>query len=63
MEDKEDSEIAATMFKVSFIDGLPITVADIAVAMIKDLVIAQVYQYVLEGWPQKVVSDNFKTIY
>ena len=47
MEDKEDSEVAAAMFKVSFIDGLPIMAANVVVAMTKDPVIAQVYQYVL----------------
>ena len=53
MEEEADSgsEVAATMFKVSFIDSLPITASDIAVATTKDPIIAQVYQYVLEGWP------------
>ena len=63
MENEEDSEVAATMFKVSFIDSLPIMAADIAVATTRDPVIAQVYQYMLEGWPQKGVSDNLKTFY
>ena len=37
------------MFKISLIDGLPITAADITTATTKDPNIALVYQYVLEG--------------
>ena len=65
MEEEADSgsEVAATMFTVSFINSLPITASDIAAATTKDPIIAQVYQYVLEGWPQKGVNDNLKTFY
>ena len=64
IEDEEvGSETAATMFKVSLIDGLPITAVDIATATAKDPIIAPVYQYVLEGWPQKGVSENLKAFH
>jgi len=63
MEEDDDSEVSATMFKFSFIDSLPVTAADIAAATTKDLILAQVYQFVVEGWPQKGVSDNLKTFY
>ena len=38
------------MFKVSFINDLPVTPADIAAATVKDPILTQVCQYVLEGW-------------
>ena len=57
------SEAAAAMIKVFLMDGLPITAVDIAAAIAKDPIIAQVYQYVLEGWPQKGVNGNLKTFY
>ena len=45
------------------VQGLLIVASDIAASTTKDPIIAQVYQYVLEGWPQKGVSDNLKTFY
>ena len=43
MEDEGlESETAATMFKVSLMDGLPITAVDIATATAKDPIIAPV---------------------
>ena len=63
MEDEDDSEVAATIFKVSLIDGLPVTASDIATATTKDPILAEVLQYTLEGWPQKGVSDKLKAFY
>ena len=64
IEDEDlGSEMAAAMFKVSLMDGLPITVVDIATATAKDPIVAPVYQYVLEGWPQKGVSENLKAFH
>ena len=63
MQEEDESEVAATMFKVSLMDGLPITASDIAAATTKDPILSQVLQYTLEGWPQKGVSDNLKIFY
>ena len=62
---EEDYEAAAAtaMFKVSFIDGLPVTASDIAMETVKDVVLSRVYQYVLEGWPRGGVNDNLKPFY
>ena len=60
MQEDDDSKVAATMFKVSLIDGLPITASDIAAATTIDPRLSQVLQYTLEGWPQKGVSYNLK---
>ena len=54
MQQEDDLEVAAAMFKVSLIDGLPITALDIAAATTKDPSLSQVLQYMLEGWPQEV---------
>ena len=63
MQEEDESEVAATMFKMSLIDGLPITASDIAAATTKDPILSQVLQYTLEEWPQKGVSDNLKIFY
>ena len=36
MQEEDGSEVAAAMFEVSLIDGLPITASNIAAAAIKD---------------------------
>jgi len=56
--DEEDT--VDSLFKVSLVDGLPITATDIATETVKDSVLSHVYQYVLQGWPQKGVSDGLK---
>ena len=63
MQEEDDSKVAATMFKVSLIDGLPITALDIAAATTIDPRLSQVLQYILEGWPQKGVSYNLQIFY
>ena len=64
VQGEEDQDAAATaMFKVSFIDDLPITASDIAEETSKDSVLSHVYQYVMEGWPQGGVEDNLKPFY
>ena len=56
VQGEEDQDTAATrMFKISFIDKLSVTAADIATETCKDRVLSQVYQFVLEGWPQRGV--------
>ena len=61
---EEDQDAAAiAMFKVSFIDELPITASDIAEETSKDSVLSLIYKYVMEGWPQRGVEDNLKPFY
>ena len=59
--DKEDT--VDSIFQVSLVDGLPLTATNIAGETVKDSVLSRVYQYVLEGWPQKGVSDELKLFY
>ena len=49
MQEEDESEVAATMFKVSLINGLPITASDldIAAATTNDPLLSQVLQYTL----------------
>ena len=47
--DEEDS-----IFKISLVDGLPLTATDIAAETANDLGLSHLYQYVLAGWPQRV---------
>ena len=64
LQGEEDQDTAATrMFKISFIDELPVTAADIATETSKDRVLSQVYQFMLEGWPQRGVEDSLKPFY
>ena len=64
VEGDEAQEAAATaMFKVSFIDGFPITASDIAAETTKDPVLSHVYQYVLKWWPRRDIKDNLKPFY
>ena len=54
VQGEEDQDTAATaMFKISLIEDLPMTATDIAV-------LSQVYQFVLERWPQRGVGDGVK---
>jgi len=50
---EEEDNISDGVFKISLIDGLPLTATDIATEMVMDRVLSQVYQYVLGGWSQK----------
>ena len=64
IQGEEDQDAAATaMFKVSFIDELPIMASDIAEETSKDPVLSRIYQYIMEGWPQRDVEDNLKPFY
>ena len=64
VQGEEDQDTASTrMFKISFIDELPVTAADIATETSKDRVLSQVYQFLLEGWPQRGVEDGLKPFY
>ena len=64
IQGEEDQNAAATaMFKVSFIDELPIMASDIAEETSKDPVLPCIYQYIMEGWPQRGVEDNLKPFY
>ena len=59
--DEEDT--VDSIFKISLVDGLPLTATDIAAETAKDLGLLRLYQYVLAGWPQKGVSDKLKLFY
>jgi len=59
--DEEDT--VDNLFKVSPVDGLPIAAIDIATETIKDSVLSHFYPYVLQGWPQKNVSNGLKPFY
>lgn len=61
--EKDQDAMATAMFKVSFIDGLPVTAADIATETRKNPVLSHVYQFVLEGWAQRGVEDELKPFY
>ena len=61
VQGEEDQGAATTaMFKVSFIDDLPITALDIAEKTSNDSVLSFIYQYVMEGWlwPQRGVEHD-----
>ena len=49
MQEEGDPEVAATMFKVSLIDGLPITASDIAAATTKDPMFITGFAVYIEG--------------
>ena len=49
MQEEDDLEVAATMFMVSFIDWLSITVSDIDTTTTKEPSLSLVLQYTLEG--------------
>ena len=53
-------EDPVTVFQISHVDDLPVTVAQ---AISKDPVLVKVYQYVMEGWPHKPVEENIKPFY
>ena len=59
----QEGDMVDSMFKISLVDGLPLTAADIAGETVKDPILSHVYQYVLGGWPQKGVSDGLKPFY
>ena len=56
-------EDPVTVFQVSYVDELPITARDIALDTSRDPVLMKVYQYVMEGWPNKPVDDNIQPFY
>lgn len=58
LEQDDDADAIVSMFKVSFVDDIPVTTADIAAATAKDPILTQVYKYVPERWSQKGVSDD-----
>jgi len=51
----QKGDMVDSMFKISLVDGLPLTVAGIAG---EGYSISHVYQYVLRGLPQKDVSND-----
>ena len=54
---KEDTA-ATAMFKISFIEELPITATNIAFETNKDFVLSQEYQFVLEGWHKEELMTS-----
>ena len=61
-EDTEEED-TAQLFRVSFVDALPITAEEIAVETSKDKQLSRVYCYVMEGWPGKELPDALKPFY
>ena len=57
--DQDEREV----FRVSFVDALPVTAAEIASETTKDPVLSQVYHYVMEGWPRQGVSEQMRPLY
>lgn len=58
VEEDNDLDVLVAMFKVSFINDLPVTSADIAAATVKDPILTQVCQYVLEGLALIGMKEN-----
>ena len=58
-----DQEESREVFRVSFVDALPVTAAEIASETAKDPVLSQVYQYVMEGWPHQEVKEELRQLY
>ena len=63
IEGSEELEDPVAMFQVSFVEELPVTATDIARETSRDTILAKVYQYVMEGWPQKVQEGELKPFY
>ena len=61
-EDQEEED-TAQLFRVSFVDALPITAEEIAVETSKDRQLSQVYSYVMEGWPGKKLPEALMPYY
>ena len=59
----QDFEDPSTVFQVSYVEELPVMAADVAKETLKDATLATVYQYVMEGWPNKVQEDALKPYY
>ena len=57
--DQDEREV----FRVSFVDALAVTAAEIASETTKDPVLSQVYHYVMEGWPRQGVSEQMRPLY
>jgi len=49
----QEGDMVNSMFKISLVDGLPLTAADIAGETVKDPILSHVYQYVLWGLATK----------
>ena len=61
-EDQEEED-TAQLFRVSFVDALPITAGEIAIETSKDRQLSQVYSYVMEGWPGKKLPEALMPYY
>ena len=58
-----DQEENREVFRVSLVDALPVTAAEIASETTKDPVLSQVYHYVMEGWPRQGVSEVMRPLH
>lgn len=58
-----DGEEAREVFRVSFVDALPVTAVEIVSETAKDPLLSQVYHYMMEGWPQQGVSEEMRLLY
>ena len=57
LDDKTD------IFRVSFVDALPVTAVEIASETTKDPLLSQVYHYVMDGWPSQGVEEVMRPLY
>ena len=52
-------QLSTMKFQVSHVNELPVTAQDIAQATSKDLILASVYNYIMEGWPMEESIQPF----
>ncbi|XP_033126304.1 uncharacterized protein K02A2.6-like [Anneissia japonica] len=60
-KDSRDEHVEVNYF--SYVDDLPITANDIGKATIKDPLLAKVYDYVLNGWPNHVKDKEIQPFF
>ena len=63
MQEDTELEDPVTFFQISHVDELPVTARDIAQATSKDPILARVYNYIMEGWPNKPMEESIKPFY
>ena len=63
VEEANDPHVVDATFKVSFVNDLSLTAVDIATTTAKGPILTQMYQYLLEGWPQTGAMDDLRAFY
>jgi len=53
----------SSIFQLSFLEDFPVSAAEIGAEMVRDSLLATVYQYVMEGRPSKPVQEQLKPCY